>query len=51
MDAQDVARFAAHAPHATTAVLAGVGHGIHEERPDAFVEVLQRFVVAVPAQG
>lgn len=51
MDAQDVARFTAHAPHATAAVLAGVGHGIHEERPDAFVEALQHFVAGVSVQG
>lgn len=51
MDAQDVARFAAHAPLATYAVLEGVGHGIHQERPDAFVESLQRFVATASTQG
>lgn len=51
MDTQDVARFTAHAPHATAAVLAGVGHSIHQERPDAFVQALQRFVAAVPTEG
>ncbi len=51
MDAQDVARFVAHAPHATYAVLEGVGHGMHEERPDAFTESLQRFAAAASAQA
>ncbi len=44
MDGQDVERFAAHAPHATYAVLEGVGHGIHQERPDEFIRSLQQFM-------
>jgi pimeloyl-ACP methyl ester carboxylesterase len=51
MDAQDVERFAAHAPHATFAVLEDVGHGIHQERPEEFVRSLQQFASAVSAQG
>lgn len=47
MDDEDVARFAAHAPNATTVVLEGVGHGIHQQRPDAFVESLRHFMAAV----
>lgn len=49
MDAQDVARFAAHAPHAAVAVLEDVGHGIHQERPEEFVRSLQQFVGTVAA--
>jgi pimeloyl-ACP methyl ester carboxylesterase len=47
LDAQDVARFVVHAPHATREVLEGVGHGIHQERPDTFVKSLQDFMVTV----
>lgn len=50
MTAQDVERFVSHAPHCTHAVLEGVGHGIHEERPDEYVQALQRFMAAWPAQ-
>lgn len=45
MDAQDVARFTAHASLAAYAVLEGVGHGIHQERPTEFVQALQQFVI------
>ena len=51
MDAQDVQRFVAHAPHATYAVLEGVGHGIHEERPAEYVQALRQFMAAVSVQG
>jgi pimeloyl-ACP methyl ester carboxylesterase len=44
MDAQDVARFVAYAPHCTHTVLDGVGHGIHEERPEVYVETLRQFI-------
>lgn len=36
-------------PHATYAVRKGVGHGIHQEQPDAFVESLQHFVATASA--
>ncbi len=44
MDAQDVQRFAAHAPACTYAVLKGAGHGIHVERPAEYVQALQLFM-------
>jgi pimeloyl-ACP methyl ester carboxylesterase len=44
MDDQAVQRFVAHAPHCTYAVLEGVGHGIHEERPNEYVEALRQFL-------
>ncbi len=46
MDAQDVARFAAHAPHCTYEVLKGVGHGIHKERPEEYEQALQQFMAS-----
>lgn len=46
MHTQDVARFVAHAPRCTYAVLDGVGHGIHEERPAEYVHALQQFMAA-----
>lgn len=46
MDAHDVERFAAMAPHATHTMFTGVGHGIHEERADDYVRALGVFVAA-----
>lgn len=51
MPTQDVQHFVVQVPHCSYAVLDGTGHGIHQERPDAFVESLTRFVAAVSAQG
>jgi pimeloyl-ACP methyl ester carboxylesterase len=47
MDAQDVQRFVANAPHAGHTVLQGAGHGIHEERPTEYLQALQQFVAEV----
>lgn len=44
MDARDVQRFVAAAPGCTHMTFEGVGHGIHDERPDAYVQALQRFM-------
>jgi pimeloyl-ACP methyl ester carboxylesterase len=44
MDAQDVARFVADAPHCTFTVLEGVGHGIHAEQPEVYVAALREFI-------
>lgn len=44
LDAQDVAHFAAQTPHATYAVLHDVGHSIHQERPEAFVQAVQQCI-------
>lgn len=51
MPAQDVQHFVVQVPHCTYAVLDGTGHGIHQERPEAFVDALTRFVAAVSARG
>lgn len=44
MDAQDVARFLGKLPQATHTICEGVGHMIHQERPEAYVQALQQFI-------
>lgn len=46
MNAQDVARAVAHLAHCEHTVFAGVGHGIHEEQPEAYAQALIQFITA-----
>ena len=44
MSSQDVARTVAHLTHCEHTAFAGVGHGIHEERPTEYLQVLKQFI-------
>jgi len=44
MSAHDVERFAAAAPRSTHDVIAGIGHMIHDERPNEFLSSLKQFI-------
>jgi pimeloyl-ACP methyl ester carboxylesterase len=44
MDAHDVQRFVAMAPHSTHEVVEGVGHMIHDERPEEYVQAVRQFI-------
>lgn len=45
MDADDVARALSQLPQATHTIFAEVGHMFHQERAEAYLHALQRFVV------
>jgi pimeloyl-ACP methyl ester carboxylesterase len=46
LDAQDVQRAVSKLGHCDATVFEGVGHMIHQERPDEYVQALQQFVSA-----
>ena len=50
MSAEDVQRFLTQVPHAVHTVFEGVGHMIHDERPEEYAHALREFLTALPAQ-
>lgn len=51
MDAQDVARAVAQLTRCEQTVFPGVGHMIHQERPDEYVGALVEFIAEVSPIG
>ncbi len=47
MTAQDVQRVVSILPHCARTVFEGVGHSIHQERPDEYVRALRQFILGV----